>query len=66
MQPIGESELIITGKGTIYHIDLAPEQLAETVITVGDPDRVAKVSKYFDRLEHKAQHREFIAHTGYI
>lgn len=66
MQPIGSSELIITGKGTIYHLDLAPEQLADTVITVGDPDRVATVSQYFDRIEHRAQHREFITHTGYI
>jgi uridine phosphorylase len=66
MQHIGASELIITGKGTIYHLDLEPEQLAETVITVGDPDRVSDVSKYFDRIEHKAQHREFVTHTGYI
>lgn len=64
--PIGDSELIITNKGTIYHIDLAPEQLADTVITVGDPGRVGAVSKYFDRIEHQAQHREFISHTGYI
>ena len=66
MQPIGESELIITPKGTIYHLDLAPEQLADIVITVGDPGRVGAVSKYFDRIEHKAQHREFITHTGYF
>ncbi len=63
---IAESELIITPRGTIYHVDLAPEDLADTVITVGDPDRVARVSKYFDRIEHKAQHREFVTHTGYI
>jgi len=65
-QSIADSELIITAKGTIYHIDLAPEQLADTIITVGDPDRVSEVSKYFDRIEHKARHREFITHTGYI
>ncbi len=63
---IAESELIITAKGTIYHLDLAPEQLADTVITVGDPGRVKEVSRHFDRIEHKAQHREFITHTGYI
>lgn len=62
----GESELIITEHGTIYHLDLAPEQIADTIITVGDPGRVQEVSKYFDRIEHKAQHREFITHTGYI
>ncbi|MBL7718841.1 MAG: nucleoside phosphorylase [Flavipsychrobacter sp.] len=63
---IEESELMITERGTIYHLDMAPEQLANTVITVGDPDRVKEVSKYFDRIESRAQHREFIAHTGYI
>jgi uridine phosphorylase len=63
---IAESELIITERGTIYHLDLAPEHLAPIVITVGDPDRVQAVSKYFDRLEHRAQHREFVTHTGYI
>lgn len=66
MHYIGDSELIITPKGTIYHLDLAPEQLAPLVITVGDPDRVKEVSKYFDVIEHKAQHREFVTHTGYI
>lgn len=63
---IAPSELIITDKGTIYHLDLEPGQLADIVITVGDPDRVAAVSKYFDRIEHRAQHREFVTHTGYI
>jgi uridine phosphorylase len=43
-----------------------PEELADTVITVGDPERVASVSKYFDRIEFKCAHREFITHTGYI
>ena len=66
MNRIPESELIINSRGAIYHIDLRPEELADTVITVGDPDRVAVVSKYFDKIEVKRQHREFIAHTGYI
>jgi uridine phosphorylase len=64
--PIGASELVITPKQTIYHLDLLPEMLADTVITVGDPGRVEIVSKYFDRIEHRASHREFITHTGYI
>jgi len=63
---IAESELIITSKGTVYHLDLGPEHLADTVITVGDPGRVKEVTKYFDMIEHKAQHREFITHTGYV
>lgn len=66
MNRIAESELIISNRGSIYHIDLRPEELADTVITVGDPDRVAEVSKYFDTVEVKRQHREFIAHTGVI
>lgn len=65
-QQIGEAELLITTKGTIYHLDLHPEQLADTIITVGDPTRVAVVSKYFDKITHKSQHREFICHGGYI
>jgi uridine phosphorylase len=66
MQRIAESELILNNRGAIYHLDLRPEQLATTILTVGDPDRVQTISKYFDRLETKSQHREFITHTGYI
>lgn len=61
-----ETELILTGQSQVYHLHLQPHQLANTVITVGSPDRVAEVSKHFDRIEHRAQHREFITHTGYI
>jgi uridine phosphorylase len=66
MQPIAESELIINSRGAVYHLDTRPEELAPIVITVGDPDRTAAVSKYFDRIEFTNQHREFITHTGYI
>lgn len=66
MQKIGESELIINKRGAIYHLDLRPEELADTVIIVGDPERVSKVSKHFDKIEHRIQHREFITHTGFI
>lgn len=66
MSVIAESELIINSRGAIYHLDVTPEELAPVVITVGDPDRVAQVSKHFDRVEVKRQHREFITHTGYI
>jgi uridine phosphorylase len=64
MQRIDESELIITADGQVYHINLRPENLAPIVITVGDPDRVKEVSKYFDTIEFKTQHREFVTHTG--
>ena len=63
---IEESELIINPRGAIYHLDLRPEELAHNVITVGDPDRVREVSKHFDHIEVKQQHREFITHTGTI
>ncbi len=66
MNRIAESELIINSRGAIYHLDLRPEELADTVITVGDPDRVPLVSKYFDEIEVKRQHREFVTHTGFI
>ena len=63
---IEQSELIINDNGRIYHLDLAPEHLASTIITVGSPDRVKEVSKHFNKITHKAQHREFITHTGNI
>jgi uridine phosphorylase len=66
MSTIAESELIINSRGAIYHLDLRPEELASTILTVGDPDRVGTVSKYFDAIEYRAQHREFVTHTGRI
>jgi uridine phosphorylase len=61
-----ESELIINPDGSIYHLHLRPEEIADTIITVGDQDRVAEVSKYFDRIEFKTHKREFVTHTGYV
>ena len=49
--PFEPSELILNSDGSIYHLNLLPEDLADTVITVGDPERVASISKHFDRLE---------------
>jgi len=66
MTPIAESELIINDRGAVYHINCRPEEIADTIITVGDPDRVREVSKYFDTIEYQNQHREFIVHTGFI
>jgi uridine phosphorylase len=66
MSRIQESELIINKRGAIYHLDLRPEELAATVIVVGDPDRVKLVSSYFDSIEVRMQHREFITHTGTV
>ena len=66
MNRIAESELIINSRGAVYHLDLRPEELAETIITVGDPDRVEQVSKHFDKVETRSQHREFVTHTGFM
>ena len=66
MNRIAESELIINNRGAIYHLDVRPEELATTIITVGDPDRVKEVSKHFDKIETKNKHREFVTHTGYV
>lgn len=66
MSRIAESELIINPRGAVYHLDLRPDEIATTIITVGDPDRVKEVSKHFDSVEVKRQHREFVSHTGYV
>jgi uridine phosphorylase len=66
MASIAASELIINDRGAIYHVNCRPEEIASTIITVGDPDRVKEVSKYFDSIEFKNQHREFVTHTGYV
>ncbi|MEO1262274.1 MAG: nucleoside phosphorylase [Bacteroidota bacterium] len=65
-KPIPPSELILNPDGSIYHLNLRPDQIAPTIILVGDPDRVGKVSRHFDRIEHRVQKREFITHTGYL
>lgn len=62
---IPESELIINPDGSIYHLNLKPEHLAKSILAVGDPDRVAKISKHFDQFEYKGGKREFITHTGF-
>lgn len=64
MSKIAESELILNPDGSIYHLNILPEDLATTIITVGDPDRVSSVSKYFDTIEVQKGKREFITHTG--
>lgn len=62
--PIEESELILNPDGSIYHLNLKPENLSHTIILVGDQDRVSKVSKHFDSIEFETQKREFKTHTG--
>lgn len=66
MERIAESELILNSRGALYHLDLLPEELATTIITVGDPERVRAVSKHFDKVEVLRHHREFVTHTGLL
>ena len=47
MQRIAESELILNSRGAIYHLDLKPDEIAQNIITVGDPGRVKEISKHF-------------------
>ncbi len=64
MRSIEASELIINNRGAIYHLNCRPEEISDNIIVVGDPDRVKEVSKHFDTIQYKNQHREFITHTG--
>ena len=61
---IPESELIINGDGSAFHIHLRPDELADIVILVGDPGRVAMVSEYLTDIEFTRQSREFVSTTG--
>lgn len=64
MSRIAESELILNADGSVYHLSLLPEDIATTILTVGDPDRVERVSKHFDSIEVSKHKREFVTHTG--
>ena len=61
---IEDSELIINADGSAFHLHLKPGQVADTIILVGDPDRVELIASYFDTIEARAQNREFISATG--
>lgn len=63
---LSASELILNADNSIYHLNLLPQDLAETVIVVGDQNRVPLVSKYFDTIELVKGKREFITHTGML
>ena len=64
MRTIPASELIINEDGSIFHLHLLPEQLADIVILVGDPGRVALVASFFDAVECEVSNREFKTVTG--
>ena len=60
------AELPLNERGAVYHLDLLAEEIADTIITVGDPARVEQISRHFDSIEIQHIHREFTTHTGYI
>jgi uridine phosphorylase len=64
MPAIPESELILNRDGSIYHLNLLPEHISDTIITVGDPGRVHKITQYFDTIDFEMNKREFITQTG--
>lgn len=61
---IQESELILNPDGSVYHLNLKPEHISDTIIFVGDQDRVEKITKHFDNVEFSIQKREFKTQTG--
>ena len=63
---IPDSELIISPQGRVYHLNLHPDMVAEDIIVVGDPERVPKISAYFDKVDHQVNSRELVTHTGTI
>jgi uridine phosphorylase len=64
LQKLAASELVLNDDGSVYHLNLLPEDIAGKIMLVGDPDRVPRVSKYFDKVEIKKNKREFYTHTG--
>lgn len=61
---IKQSELILNPDGSVYHLNLKPENIAHDIIFVGDQDRVEKITQHFDSIEFTTQKREFKTHTG--
>ena len=64
MKYYAETELVLNSKKQVYHLGLSANNLAHKIILVGDQDRVHMVSDFFEKVEHKSQHREFVCHTG--
>lgn len=63
--PLLPSELILNPDGSIYHLDLLPEDIADDIIVVGDQHRVKRISSFFDKIDVKKEKREFVTHTGW-
>ena len=65
-QPIPASQLVLNSEGAVYHLNLHPDQLADDVILVGDPNRVDTIASFFDKIEVKRENRELITRTGWF
>lgn len=64
MTKFSEADLILNKDGSVYHLNLKPENVSENIILVGDPGRVYRISKHFSKMEFEMNKREFITHTG--
>ncbi|MBS1486785.1 MAG: nucleoside phosphorylase [Bacteroidetes bacterium] len=64
MPKISETDLILNADGSVYHLNLLPKHISDTIIAVGDPSRVYMVSQFFDEVEFEMNKREFITHIG--
>ena len=64
MAKISETDLVLNPDGSVYHLNLLPKNISDTIIAVGDPGRVYSVSQYFDEVEFEMNKREFITHVG--
>ncbi len=64
MGKISETDLILNDDGSVYHLNLLPKHIGDTIISVGDPNRVYTVSQYFDDVDFEMNKREFITHSG--
>lgn len=61
---ISETDLILNKDGSVYHLNILPKHVSDTIIAVGDPNRVYRVSEHFDDIEFEMNKREFITHVG--
>lgn len=66
MEKIKDSELVLNTDNSVYHLHVKGVDIADTILLVGDPDRVAMISDYFDRIDFKVQNREMATHTGWL
>lgn len=62
--PISPTDLILNPDGSVYHLNLLPKHIADTIIAVGDPNRVSMIGEYLDSIDYEINKREFITITG--